>query len=692
LKRILNILILLISTGFLFGQGSNQSDINIFQDEELTVDMTNPDNVEWLLNKVQQFKNLHSIELQGETNETTLKKVFSRLSALKSVTSITLSDNNLQKLPDNIQNIKTLNTLVIEGNNTLDYADAFTKIAEMDIKNLSLVDNDLKNDVKGISKIKSIVNLKISGSNQLNFEKVIEDLTKLPALTTLSIPINFIVDLPQNIFELKALKSLDVSNNVLSKLPEGVSSLKAINNLSINGNIIVSQVKELEKFKGADIRYLSIDKEISPNELDQIKQLFPQAQINYPLMDENPVRSEVTAPPYQQPEPALKTGELVVKKDFSILSSAYINYADLFRLIKYTFDTLSFNERYSDTNYVSTIKRTKKNSSLNSIKLHKSKYTKNEIAFEIGSPSDRIVNYRELNAFNDMCWIYNGELTKKQFRDKYLKNKSWNDLRISFDKNNSQFSIELKGSNGFEKINASPTTRLSTHEKSQESYSRRFSNYEKALIRRSNQFEKKLDRDKKRYENDFNALKKKAWDELLMQMSADERLMPEKEWLDYYNNVMSNEKEALNNSPLVLDYLQRGLTIRKFNSTILINNTKSGQSVTYGNMYSVFADFMANEGGGKLGISKIVTIDKAGKRFYVSDGASGSDSSPVQFWPNADNIIIVQLKNGNFGIVSTAELASKNITDKTRLIELKTQLMDKNLDTLADLFKAIGME
>ncbi|MBI2268953.1 MAG: leucine-rich repeat domain-containing protein [Bacteroidetes bacterium] len=700
MKRIAAVLLLFvlglkISTAQI-ASGKDQLYNKLYQQEELTVDMTNPEYVGLVLDKIHEFKNLRSIEFEGEANENTLKKVFYRLSVLKNLANITLRDNELKKMPDNVKNIKTLTSLTIEGNNNLDFDDMFDKLSEINLVGLKLIDNDFKNDPKGISEISSLRSLTLSGSSRLNYEKLIDNLSKLPALDSLSLPINFITQLPQNIFRLKSLKQLDVSNNVLSELPEGVSSLKAINNLSINGNIIVNQFRELEKFRDADIKYLSIDKEISGDEIEQIKRMFPKAEINYPVYEEDD-DSQMTAivPATDRIVPKKteeKAGNLVVKKDFSILSAAYLNYPDIFRSVHYNFDTLLFNERYADASYINTTKRVRSNYAGGRFSLYKMKGRRKEVAFNIGSRYSRAIDFNELTAFNGMHWVYNGELTKKQFLKKYIKKKEWNDVRISFDNNNSQFSIELKNDKGFEKISAYPIYNKGTLEKSREAYNRRFSNYQKALVRRAKRFEKNLLKDKKRYDNDYILVKQKAWDELLLQMSNEERVMTEKQWLEYYDNIITNEKLALNNSSLQLEYFERGMKIRGYNSTILRNNNSKKSQITYGKLISVSVEFIDENGGGKLAVKNVITIDKMGNRYYQSEGGLGLSPNNIIFWQNANNVIIVELRNGTLGIVSTSEINSKKIPVKSELLELKTKVLDKNLDTMADIFKTIGLE
>ncbi len=207
--------------------------------KEISIDLSNPDDVELTLKKIHTFKYLESIILEGEAEESKLNKIIYRLSVLRNLTSITFKDNELKNTPENIAGIKTLRTITVEGNSSLDYNDFCSKLTEVPITELNLIDNDLKVNPDNLGKIVSLQKIKITGNNQVNYHDLVETLTKLPRLTELALPVNYLTELPKNITKLTSLKVLDVSNNILSELPDGVSSLKAINNLAIQGNLML---------------------------------------------------------------------------------------------------------------------------------------------------------------------------------------------------------------------------------------------------------------------------------------------------------------------------------------------------------------------------------------------------------------------------------------------------------------------
>ncbi|MGZ4033411.1 MAG: leucine-rich repeat domain-containing protein, partial [Bacteroidia bacterium] len=619
--------------------------------KEILIDLSNPEDLELALKKIHTFKFLESVTLEGVTDESTLQKILYRLSVLKNLTSLTLKENELNKVPENIGNIKGLRSLTIEGNSNLDYNDLCSKLKSVQLSQLNLIDNDLKKTPASISEISSLKKVQLTGSNEVNYADFVDQLAKLPGLTTLSIPVNYITELPKNIEKLKSLQVLDVSNNTLNELPDEVSSLKAINNLSIQGNLLLDPVKDLAKLKGNNIQYLSLDKEIAGEDIEEIKKMFPNAEINFPPnnSDKEDVAAEdkKTEPP--APVKSIHEGELKAKNESSILSGAYLTYPALFQGVVYNFDTLGFEERYKDLRYTNIYRRVGNVTwGAGAFMFRKSTYKrekpgkKNEKWFRF-SLENQIVstNYPELRAFSGMYWVYQGELTKKQFKKKYLRKRQhvrfrlfkrsepiiWNDIRIEFDNNNSLFTITVKDTNGFEKFNAYPVMPDIPIEKSQQMYNRRFLMYERALLRRTQNFKRDLSRNKNRYDLNYKRMKEYAWKELQIRMTDEEKAMSREEWLEYYDNIIANEQKAIDNTSLAQSYILRGLVLRGYSAGITNNMSRpivppKKNNANYG--YRSFnVDFIDSKGAGKLAVSNIFILDNKNKTISQITGTLG---------------------------------------------------------------------
>jgi hypothetical protein len=671
--------------------------------KEIAIDLSNPKEVELTLKKIHTYSAVEKLVLQGETDEVTWKKIISRLSLLRNLNKLSFKDNELSNIPENVTTLKALRSLTIEGNNDLDFNDLCKKIKILSLTELNLVDNDLRKIPAAVAEIYSLRKIQLTGSDRLNYEELMEQLAKLPALTTLAIPVNFITEVPKNISLLKSLQVLDVSNNVLTELPGEISALKAINNLSIQGNLLLNPLKELEKLKGNEILFLSLDKELSVDEIAQLKKMFPRAEINFPINEEeknDSLKAETEQPPV--PEKVSYTGELKVRKDLAILSGAYLAYPALFRNLVYNFDTLTFEERYLDLRYSNAFERFRNGVGwTRGYYLNNKRRFTNEVDGKRNEPWFRLPNspdFPELRAFSGMYWIYTGGLSKRKFKQKFLRHRpiiassvEWSDVRILYDKNNSLFTIELKGDKGFEKFTAYPVQPNASLENNQKTYHRRYLMYQKALFRRTRNFNRDQLKSRRGYDANFKKLKAYAWKELQLRMSNEEKLMSEDEWLDYYDNIVENEKKAIDNSSLNSGHLLRALSLSGYNTlSVLSTAAERTDAPPVSNRRNIIVDFINEESLGKLPVATVWVVDNQNKFFYSFAGSLGITPSVISILLHSSYSIIVQMRNGDFGTVNMED-PNKISFEPNKIIPMNVKLLDKNLNTTGELLKAAGI-
>lgn len=672
------------------------------QTKQVLIDLSNPTEIQLALKKTHTFRYIEHVTLQGETDGTTLKKIVYRLSALKNLTGLKLEENGLARIPDNIALLKNLQQLSIEGNQDMDYADLFVKLKGIPLNELELADNDLKKIPASIAGIPTLKKIQLSGNEQLNYEDMVVQLASLPSLTTLSVPFNYLTDLPDNISKLKNLRVLDVSNNILSQLPNEISSLKAINNLSIQGNLLLDPVKDLQKLQGNDIQFLSLDKELTGEEIEQIKQLFPHAEITFPLSDSDMEVLEKTAAK-QQPETETKrSGELTIKKDLNILSMAYLTYPAVFRGLQYNFDTLNFEERYADFRYSNGSALLNNRSWLRDVAIYKNinyrpKGKEDENWFLL---PENFIRYPELKAFTGMYWVYDGPLTIEEFEHKFIKKTikkkkwifkkkvlvpvAWLDIRILYNKNSNLFTVELKGDSIFEKFSAYPLMPNLTLEKNLKTYTRRFYQYQKALTRRSHSFRKDQLSAKRLYERNLSNLKSYAWKELQLRMSDEEKLMSKEEWLLYYDQIIANELEAIYKSPLNEAFFERALRLHQYSIYDLRSFTPNGNLPAPTGTMDI--DFQDATGSGKLAVTRIWVLDHLHKDVAQFNGNLGITADRVQVKQFASQSLVVEMRNGDIGVVSSEEIDKQKINPGVPC-KLRVQVLDKNLNTIGSLLK-----
>lgn len=703
-------------TGWLHAQsdtltGSATQNISAatFKTKEILVDLGNSEEVDLVLKKIHTFRYLESLVLEGEASENTLKKIIYRISSLKNLSNLTLKENGLSHAPENMTVLKNLRCLTVEGNPELDYAELFTSLKTLPLPQLNLLDNDLKKVPLGLGEMYSLRKLQVTGSAQLDYAGLFDQLSKLPSLNTLSISVNYMSELPGNIDKLRSLQVLDVSENNLTELPQELSALKAINNLSIQGNLLMDPVKDLGKLKGISIKYLALDKEIEGEDLENIKKLFPEAQIDFPISKEEQEELDLKkAEAEKEAEKPVYNGKLQTKKEARILSGAYLLYPLL--IVPYNFDTLTFEQRYRDLRYENTYQRMRgaRITPLyfrRRLNRNEHKGDKNETWFYISGSG---LNYLELGAFSGMYWVYKGGLSKKQFRKKYVRKKVrperrgwfgmkrckrseaiyWNDIRIEYDKNG-LFTIEVKTDTGFAKFTAYPRFAGNTLENSQKAYLIKYNIYQKMLMRRMLRFKRGQLRSRSRYDLAYRNMKDYAWKELQLRMSDEEKLMDKEEWLSYFDEVIANEQSLIERSPLLETYILRDLTLREYRLLPAATQSQTVEVVNTGayGYKRLNIDFIDSKGTGKLAVSKIFIIDSKNKTIDQVLGTLGVAPNQLTLKQFASCSILVEMRNGNWGIVSPEEI-DRQALDQSKTYKFSTRVFDKNLDVIGDMMKA----
>lgn len=679
--------------------------------KELQIDLSNPEEVELALKKVHTLKYLETITLDGPSDEATLKKIFYRLSSLKNLSRLTLRATEIHSIPDNINGLKYLQAITIEENPELDYNNLFLRLKSLPISELNLNDNNLKAMPASIGELSKLRKIHILGSNQLDYADMVDKLSVLPNLTSLSMVLSYITEVPKNIGKLRSLQVLDVSNNNLTELPPEISALKAINNLSIEGNLLISPAKDLEYLKDNKIDYLALDKEISGEELEKIKKMFPAAQIDFPLNKEEDEGHE--AKKTEAPK-ASRRGELRVRKDTLVLSGSYLLYPGLFQGLIYSFDTLGFNERYLSLQYNNVYQNTgNRNWRTGTVYLrryrlkHEKPGKRSEIWFRLPHSYDYNVNtnYPELRAFSGMYWVYRGDLSLKKFKRQFISRRKkewngrtaffglikmkervpvyWNDLRIYLEKNNSLFRFQLKSDSGFCEFFAYPRIPDIAIENVYPTYNRRYLLYQKTLQRRADRFKKEQRKNRNRYDINYRKLSDYAWKELQLRMSDDEKAMTREEWLQYFDNIIANERSALDKTPLSGPYISRSLNLRGYT----VNPTTSLTPLAGNGARLMNIDFVDAKTGGNLPVSNIMIVDNKGKRIDQITGNLGLAPTLLLLRQFAGFTLLVQMRNGNWGTVSAEEIDKQNI-ESGKVYKLKTQVFDKNLETIGNLLKS----
>lgn len=635
--------------------------------EYLHLDCTT-DNCEKAFEDIAQYNNLKGLYISNYKGKDIGKKIVA-LSQLKAITIEKSPKLNLSRLFTNLKNIRTLTDLSIKY-------------------------NDLVRIPQNISLLTNLKSINISDNNNLDLEKTIERIAILKNLESVYLPVNSISELPDNIGQLTNIKTLDISNNYLEGLPEGIGKLRNLEEISIEGNLIQSPSSSLKKIQSINLKYVSLDDELTEKERKRLAELFPNTKIKEidaeTSLDEkiennltnksDPIKNDALEIKIDTPSPKKDNnvifGELnIEKKGLKVYSQAYAHYAKVFQIKRFsTFDSTMFEERFLDTTYSYTSKIQAQNrvpSAFNRFRLnHLKNRGANEVLFDFYAKYNRL--NPEINAFRGMNWVLAENYTKKDFKNEFIFEKGykwykakywlnqkrwryWADVRLTYDNQKQNYTIKLKDINGFSEIVAYPIYSNSrTLEEAQKTYVSRYSKYSRSLNRRKRKFEKQLSRDKTKLERSRKENEKRKWSSFQKNyMSEVERNLSKEEWLIYYDKVIANERKALGNAAANIENIDRSLTLDGYTKKILWRDTsnQSDSATTIESIKTLYQD----EDSNMLAVKKVLILNKDTKTYQRYQGSLGIKMIRLNLIEGANNIIITQLRNDDIGYITGNE-------------------------------------
>ncbi len=655
------------------------------------------------LNSPIPFSKLESIIIVGDLNDKQANALFSKLSEIAGLIEIKISSSNF-KSPKVLSLIKNLQKLSIIGCPNLNYDVLFEHLSNLNsLKYLCLENNELNKLPKNIEKLNQVTTLRIASNSLLNFNNAIKSICKMPALIELQLPMNDLTEISSQTAKLEQLESLDLTSNNVTGLPEELSSLKKLKSLKLEGNYIVDLALELEKIKNPNLKLLTLDKSLTPESLSKLKKLFPAAQIRevdtfndsefvYSAEEDSLNSNAMYSEKLEKIIQKIDTGTIkVYRNEIKALSNAYLFYPQLFSSHKfsYDFDSLIFDVRYADNSY-SNVWKIQPNQKYPNIVLEMyAEKPKGEVWFDFNRATEvnrsLIKSNPEVNAFIGMKWVYLGAMNPKEFKNAYVKNELWSDVRIYYNEPKKNFTIELKNKKGFTSFQAYPriTDLRSSVETSQRMYAKRQERYLKVLQRREDKFHANLFREKVRYDRLFREREAKTWDVFRMQMSEKEKAMTNQQWLAYYDEIMREEKKALYSSAANATNLTRSLELEGYQ---IISSVDQAMNNSVKEFLSVFLD----ENNKKLADAKVFLIAPGKKEVYVNQGNMGAKETPLFFDFSSNYKIVVENRSGHLSISTEKDLQKVDFTKKSIVISTKT--FDKNLTSIGQIRRELKLE
>nr|XP_050844643.1 protein lap4 isoform X9 [Vespula vulgaris] len=170
-----------------------------------------------------------------------LPKNFFRLQRLR---KLGLSDNEIGRLPPDIQNFENLVELDVSRNDIPDIPENIKNLQALQIADFS--SNPIPRLPAGFVELR---NLTILGLNDMSLAKLPPDFGSLEALQSLELRENLLKVLPESLSKLSKLERLDLGDNELEELPTHIGKLPALQELWLDHNQLQHLPPEIGELK-----------------------------------------------------------------------------------------------------------------------------------------------------------------------------------------------------------------------------------------------------------------------------------------------------------------------------------------------------------------------------------------------------------------------------------------------------------
>lgn len=624
---------------------------------------------------------------------------FAAIDRFPNLKSLTVVGYEGRTFPVSLARALSLETFSVSECLDIDFGKMFSLLSGIaTLVKITIDECELVNIPAEITRLPALNTLVISNCDNLNTEKCVDVLAGCKNLKYLGLPVNDICELPANMSKLANIETLDISNNALLDLPGSMALMNQLDTLYTTNNLFLNPTDELAGISPLQIRYISVDQEITDEEKQKLAVLFPNTTISFSSPGDQLLEPDTASS-------GIQFGEF---RSFSgptqILSEAYLHYARLFNFDP-GFDSTLFSERYSDPRYgYSNLISSLRTYNYNSIPLYlwksnDSYLPKGSICFNFydvpGRPYSQniILNFREITAFRGMYWVLDEDMSKGSFKRNFVNRRmvrrkpgtGWNDFRIYYDDITKSFTFEFKNAYGFTRFKAHPVFENTRDPQySREEYLKRFLRYSKTLDSRRKRFDKRIVRSLSTYRKTMLRLYASQWKSFAeTYFSATEKAMTQDQWLQYYDMIIANEKAAFESAPVSENLLQRYLDMNKY---IYSNSTYMLGFDTLGTPAQI--DF-TDETGNKCVVRRIFILNTMQKIYVPVFGTLGFESQRLFIGPSSDIVMIVFLRNGKIGVV-TRETFSKFTPDQSGY-ELKMKLFEGKLFTFGQLAAEAGL-
>ncbi|KAG7213447.1 hypothetical protein KM043_002721 [Ampulex compressa] len=170
-----------------------------------------------------------------------LPKNFFRLQRLR---KLGLSDNEIHRLPPDIQNFENLVELDVSRNDIPDIPENIKNLRALQVADFS--SNPIPRLPAGFVQLR---NLTVLGLNDMSLTNLPSDFGSLEALQSLELRENLLKSLPESLSQLYKLERLDLGDNEIEELPAHIGKLPALQELWLDHNQLQHLPPEIGELK-----------------------------------------------------------------------------------------------------------------------------------------------------------------------------------------------------------------------------------------------------------------------------------------------------------------------------------------------------------------------------------------------------------------------------------------------------------
>ena len=254
---------------------ANFKEVKIYSNDQVQLD-------ENLLKKLlTEAKQLEYLEIKEVGIPT-----FPELSAEnKSLKTLVLRLNNLNKLPENIGHFSALQTIDIY-NPITEIPNSFINLQQLE--NLKFEGAELivfPEQVFALSKLKSLIISQFDTKNKI--KTLPDNFDKLPLLEELSLRNAALTEVPASIGRLQHLENVYFNANNLTKLPQALAENSHLTYVNINNNPLDFKqfIKSVEKVQWKGVLYIN-NRNFTTQQYEEVEKRLPKITVFYNQKEE----------------------------------------------------------------------------------------------------------------------------------------------------------------------------------------------------------------------------------------------------------------------------------------------------------------------------------------------------------------------------------------------------------------------